>query len=297
MRTNLVVVVIALLAVPLYRTVVLSGHHFWYIIPNALLFTPLRSLTIYLWPKLLMIDKTKFYKHEHIPIVKTFAELQAATNNWRSPAIVRGLFLDTPAVQKWADPSYVPSTPLGRHNISVIRNATLANYKGQMDRYLANVGEAFYNVATNSTPENYLFFPHLSRFKYSPEEMLKFQALVKDANDLVSRDLQLEEKLWKGFGTASHSTFKGSQILVGQGKKADFNEQTTSTGTGWHCAIGNNYFVQVWSTSTWAVFPRIAHAAQYCYCVCVTGVLHVFRLLERRDGTSWTAATLHICIR
>jgi hypothetical protein len=57
----------------------------------------------------------------------------------------------------------------------------------------------------------------------------------------VKEDLEIDKRIWNGFGTKAHSTFFGSQFVIGQGT----NDTDATTGTGWHCAFGNNWFAQV----------------------------------------------------
>ena len=59
---------------------------------------------------------------------------------------------------------------------------------------------------------------------------------------VVSDDLDLS-RIWSGFGSKIHKTFYGSQLIIGRG--SDENTTGSTTGTGWHCAAGNNWFVQV----------------------------------------------------
>lgn len=74
-------------------------------------------------------------------------------------------------------------------------------------------------------------------------------------DEVCVRDLELH-RLWRGFGTASHKTYVGAQIIIGRGT----NDTDETTGTGWHCAAGNNWFAQVVGTKKW-MFMKQEHSA------------------------------------
>lgn len=77
----------------------LAGNSLKTIFPNFLLFTPYRQLTIDLWNNLIEINQDVIIDHPHIPIIEaekySFETLRVATENFRYPAVVRGLFKDT----------------------------------------------------------------------------------------------------------------------------------------------------------------------------------------------------------
>lgn len=77
----------------------IAGNSLKTIIPNFLLFTPFRTLTNEMWHKMIDINEDVIIDHPHIPIIEaekySFETLRAATENFRYPAVVRGLFKDT----------------------------------------------------------------------------------------------------------------------------------------------------------------------------------------------------------
>ena len=87
----------------------------------------------------------------------------------------------------------------------------------------------------NKESLEYLFFPALSRDKGLSTELLD------NVDNTVRGDLELD-RIFKGFGTKSHESFAGTQMIIGRGREIDSQE---TTGTGWHCDIANNYFIQV----------------------------------------------------
>jgi hypothetical protein len=63
---------------------------------------------------------------------------------------------------------------------------------------------------------------------------------------MVWEDLELG-RLWDGFGTPRHATYHGAQLIIGRGS----NDSDATTGTGWHCAAGNNWFAQIVGKKRW----------------------------------------------
>mmetsp|Transcript_3542 Transcript_3542/g.6551 ORF Transcript_3542/g.6551 Transcript_3542/m.6551 type:complete len:234 (-) Transcript_3542:218-919(-) len=93
------------------------------------------------------------------------------------------------------------------------------------------------------TPKNICFFPA----KGGPEEK-DADLLDEKLTEVVRTDLELDKLIWNGFGSKSvHSTFRGTQFIAGRGTKST----ETTTGTGWHCAPGNNWFIQITGTKVW----------------------------------------------
>jgi hypothetical protein len=209
--------------------------------PNALLFTGRREEAKALWHKMIKINENIVYDHPHVPVIDakdyTFEGLRRATDNWRYPAIVRGLFNNTPGSTKWITPDYLPSR-LGEFVIPAVRGAVVG--KLQNDRVLMSFADAFKEVHGNPDSKTYIFFPVKSRFNFNGSDVGSLEKLQETVNEVVLHDLELK-RIWNGFGTKDHSTYFGAQIIIGQGSDDD----DTTTGTGWHCAAGNNWFVQV----------------------------------------------------
>eukprot|EP01031_Cornospumella_fuschlensis_P039930 gene39930-48626_t len=97
-----------------------------FILPNLLLFTPFREEARALWFKLVKINTKIIRQPSHVPVINaadyTFEALRDATENWRYPAIVRGLFNGTPAMDKWTSADYLPGV-LGDFVVPVVRSA------------------------------------------------------------------------------------------------------------------------------------------------------------------------------
>jgi NDP-sugar pyrophosphorylase family protein len=136
------------------------------------------------------------------------------------------------------DPDYLPSL-IGDFTIPVVKKAIYGTL--QNDRAEMTFRESFQDVITNDDSKLYLFFPVKSRFNFNGSDIGSLERLQEAVNDVVLKDLKINEKIWNGFGTKKHSTYFGSQFVIGKGS-ADTAE---TTGTGWHCAAGNNYFIQV----------------------------------------------------
>ena len=83
----------------------------------------------------------------------------------------------------------------------------------------------------------YLFFPVKSRFTFNGSDAGRAAALQEACDKLCIEDLDLD-RIWRGFGTKSHTTFVGSQFVIGKSTDTFTNK---STGSDWHCAAGNNW--------------------------------------------------------
>lgn len=219
-----------------------------YLLPNLLLFTPFREQTKALWMKHARINRAVIREPAHVPVMDakdyTYENFRDATDNWRHPAIVRGLFNNTPAQTKWIDPDYLPSV-FGEFRLPVVKKAVYGTL--QNDREIMDFTTGFRSILNDENSQAYIFFPVKSRFHYNGSDLASVQALQEKLNTVVREDLELEKRLWRGFGTKSHTTFHGAQFIMGRG--SDDSEATT--GTGWHCAAGTNWFVQAVGTKRW----------------------------------------------
>jgi hypothetical protein len=240
------VILAAVVMFPVSRTLS-SNDPLMSIIPNALLFTPYREEARAYWKSLIKIDRNVQRVPTRIPIIDakdyTFESLRFATEGFRYPAIVRGIFAGTPAADKWVDPEYL-SSRIGEFVIPVVSDA---NYNTlQNKRELLNFREAYTDIVTNSASKKYLFFPVESRANFNHSSVGSAQELRRRINEVVREDLDLD-RIWKGFGGPNHKTFFGAQLVIGRGS----NDSDVTTGTGWHCAPGNNWFAQVTGTKRW----------------------------------------------
>jgi len=171
-------------------------------------------------------------------------KLRELTNNWRSPAIVRNMFAGTPAYDKWGVDGYL-SSKIGDYLIPVVRNAKYNTL--QNDRAVIPFREAFTEIVSDADSKMYMFFPVKSRFSFNHSELGALEELQNKVNEVVLEDLEIDKRIWNGFGTNKHSTYFGSQLIIGQGS----NDPKETTGTGWHCAAGNNWFVQAIGRKRW----------------------------------------------
>jgi hypothetical protein len=240
LSTWVILIGIFIAAFPVLRT-----RNAWdpihYIYPNFLLFTPYRNTTREYWEKNIVIDKAVIREPTHIPEIYaqdfSYNALKAATDGFRHPAVVRGFFNGTPAMTKWITVDYFPSR-LGKFNVPVVHEALVG--KLQNNRSVQSFADAFGEIITNEHSKSYLFFPVKSRFNFNGSDLGSIDALQNEVNAIVREDLELD-RIWKGFGTKSHKSYHGSQLIIGQGS----DDIAQTTGTGWHCAAGNNWFVQV----------------------------------------------------
>lgn len=233
---------------PVYRHWMV-GDPVSYIWPNFLLFTPYRAEAISAWKSVLKVDTNVKRHHTHIAEIDaadySFETLRAATSNFRHPAVVRGLFSDSPACKKWAEPGYLNSK-IGEIKIPVVNNAAYGTM--QNDRSVKSFGEAYDEVLNNKDSKSYLFFPVKSRFNFNgTADSTPHEVIQSAVNKLAIEDLEINKRIWNGFGTAAHSVYVGTQLIFGRGT----NSSDATTGTGWHCAPGNNFFVQVAGKKRW----------------------------------------------
>jgi len=247
-----IVVGIAMLAYPAYKTIVLSGDPIQYMLPNFLLLTGYRELTIQLWERFYVQPPLKTVPHQHVPILEakdyTWEAFREATNDWRSPAVVRGHFLDVPAIKKWGAPGYLSRSALKDFEIPIIKAGDYGTY--QNDRYVEKFGKACDEVVNSPTDDPsklYIFFPVKSRFNTAGADEGSHDALVAAVEKLTRDDLHFDSKIRQGFGAPTHKTYKGAQMIIGWGT----NDTDATTGTGWHCAPGSNFFIQVVGRKRW----------------------------------------------
>lgn len=58
----------------------------------------------------------------------SYRALELLSQSWTQPVIVRGLFADAPALQKWTDPDYLISRTFDNSSVSVIHNGTIVKH-------------------------------------------------------------------------------------------------------------------------------------------------------------------------
>lgn len=216
------------------------------ILPTMLLFTGYREYTKSLWLRNVKIDTRVTYQIQKIPEIQGIEYnhkiLQKATENWKRPVVVRGLFTNTSAIRNWQKQDYLPKQ-FGDISIPVVGDAR--NDNNQNNRTTMKFDESFNEVFSNDQSNLYLFFPVLSRFSFNGSEAGKAIELQERVNQVILEDLEIDKLIWKGFG--KHKTYKGSQFVIGRGRK----DQSHTTGSNFHCAIGNNYFIQAVGRKRW----------------------------------------------
>jgi hypothetical protein len=234
------------LLVPVLKTL-FAGDPLSYMYPNFLLFTLFREVAKDAWKQVLHVDTAVQRAPTQIPSIQaedySFESLRAATDNFRHPAVVRGFFKGTKAAEKWTDPEYLNSR-IGDFSIPVVMRAEYNT--GQNQRELMKFSDAFNDIMQDPESKKYLFFPVKSRENFNHSSAGKAEELKKKVDEIIVEDLELD-RIWKGFGGPNHRTFFGGQFVIGRGS----NDSDATTGTGWHCAAGNNWFAQVTGTKRW----------------------------------------------
>jgi len=233
-------------AMAVYRNATVSKDPMIYLIPNFLIFTPFRDATAWCWKKVLVYGK------EEIPLIPikelsasnySYENLREITDDFKHPGVVRGLFADTPGVKKWTKPGYLEQY-LGNFTVPVIQRAVYGTT--QTDRLNMEFRDAWNEILTDKKSLKYLFFPVKSRVAMNGTTEGRAESLGETVNKLVRQDLDLD-RLWHGFGSKTHKNYGGAQLISGQGGK---------TGTHWHCAPGNNWFIQVHGKKRWYMMDQ-----------------------------------------
>ena len=225
--------------------------------PYFMLLTSDRQANLAAWQTHAPINDKIFYPPRGVPEILakdySFEVIKAATDNFRRPAVVKGLFKDSIAVQKWKTEEHL-AKKLGEFTIPIVRNAVVGTL--QDHRELVNFEVAFRELLSLPSSKEYLFFPVKSRFTFNGSAAGRNENLQTVVDELCFDDLNLD-LIWPGFGTKRHTTFAGSQFVIGKSTEQFTNE---TTGSDWHCAIGNNWFVLVTGRKKWSfVEPQYSH--------------------------------------
>lgn len=264
-----VIPVIIAVLIPIYR--VARRDPIAFVIPNFIAMTSYRDTAIDWWTYLIKkhLDTTKVYEPTHIPEMQaedyTFEALREMTKDFRYPAVVRGLLKDAPAMTLWNTSDYLPSR-LGHYKIPVVRENLFRKAKNLGDRFVTTFAEVYKELLSDKESKMYIFFPIHSRFETNGSDAStgSNKKMMAELNEIAQKDLLLD-RIWKGYGTVNHAGYKGAQFIVGQGTASE--NTTTGTGNncfflifeslmlkcllGWHCAIGNNWFAQVFGRKRW----------------------------------------------
>lgn len=191
-----------------------------------MLLTPLREATLNSWLTLANPNVKITYPSSPVPEIQaedyTFEVLKEATFNFRYPAVVRGLFKDTRAVKLWKTQDYFPSV-FSDFDIPIVRNARVGTL--QDDRVVVPFRSAFEKMFESNFSTEYLFFPVKSRFTFNGSAAGSASSLQEQVDDICRKDLDLD-RIWKGFSSKSHKTFKGAQFVIGK-STAEWGKHTT----------------------------------------------------------------------
>jgi len=222
------------------------GHPLSFIYPNFLLFyTGNNYFLSQHWPKIATQSKEKILP-EPIPEISaeeyTQAALKELSFDLTRPVVIRGLFENANAIKKWPQDGYL-SSKLGDY---LVRSINLGPFPSPQDnRTVMPISQAVDEIFYNKDSMRYLFFPMIGKQYDSPD--IEPPALTKVTNQLLLDDLEIDKKIYPGYGSKTDRKFLGQNVLVGRGKK---NVKET-TGTPWHNAIGFNYFIQVVGRKRW----------------------------------------------
>lgn len=233
-----------------------AGDPVYYILPNALLFTPFIDVLYFLWD---VMDPWSRLPEEHIPKhvpILTPEEfnmesLKKATQNFKHPVLVRGLYKDTPAVKNWGKKGYL-TEKFGKFYMPYIDKATFGTQ--QDDRTEDYFAPIFEEIRSDPKSQKYLFFPVLSRFQMKGKDSGSMEELTNLTNQVVHDELMLSQKIWDGFATdvGRHKEFRNSQLIIGRGT----NNFNSTTGTGLHAEPGHNWFSQVVGKKRWYLMEQ-----------------------------------------
>lgn len=234
------------------RTKTYTGDSLLVIIPGIMMYLPIYYPTIKVWRFLMNYDLLHEIEPQSVTVIYpgadgkiNYEELRQATENFRSPVVVRGLFANTTAVKKWSQPGYL-AEKLGKYPIPVVQNSAVNGR--QSDRKIELFEDAITDVLSDKKSMKYLFFPVKSRGHYPGSEEGVLENLIMDTDNLTRTDLDVANRLWPSFGDYNvHKTYMGGQFIIGRGHKSD----KKATGTHWHCECTGNWFVQVVGSKRW----------------------------------------------
>lgn len=222
------------------------GDPLIYMLPNFLLFTPLHRFAVPIWRYLDPPGRLPM-KSEHKQVRTmdaadyTFDKLKEMTENFRYPGVVKGLFLNSTAVDKWTTKGYLTDF-IGDFDVKVAWRSV--NETKVFNRTLATFKDAYDELLDNENYKGWLFFPFFS----STKSVVMNNPLNAAVNKIVQDDLDLD-RIWKGFGRyETHSTLVGHQFSMGRAKAG---QKTGTTTFDWHCEPGSNWFVQVSGRKEW----------------------------------------------
>jgi hypothetical protein len=225
-----------------------AGHPLSYMIPNTLMFFGPATWIKGFWYMFLKYPDQPI-PHDHVPVMMaedfTYDAMRKLTNNWSTPAVVRGMFNGSPAVENWHKDGYLGAKEIGEQKIPVVLDGTYGT--NQDNRVSKKFKDAFSDVVRDENSTNYLFFPVFSRYHFAGMEDVDQAAMEQAVNNVALEDLEFDQRIMKGFGQKGHLTFAGSQIIIGQGS----DDPKATTGTQFHTEPGNNWFAMVHGHKRW----------------------------------------------
>mmetsp|Transcript_11812 Transcript_11812/g.21905 ORF Transcript_11812/g.21905 Transcript_11812/m.21905 type:complete len:358 (+) Transcript_11812:56-1129(+) len=224
-----------------------SNYH--WLKPWILLFNGDREVTLAAWKEHYPINDKVMYHMRPIAEVQaadaTVESMEAATGGYRRPAVIRGLYSNSTAVQEWNNRDYLPAAFGEGINIPVVKDGSVGTL--QDDRKIDSFGDSFHRVFDSEYSKEYLFFPAKSRFTFKGVEKEDADRLEARSNEVVQRDLDLG-RIRPGFGASGDAKFVGAQFVIG---KSPADPELLVTGSDFHCAVGNNWFIQVVGRKRW----------------------------------------------
>lgn len=212
--------------------ILVAGEPLSHVAANVLLFTPfhLKSPSLYTDPAKILPEG----KHEHLSIIEieakdySYEKLRVITDNFKQPAIVRGLFSDTTAVKRWAEPGYL-SQKLAGFNVAVntaLNKNGLPVNKEHPDIEVIPFETVCNDLISNDESNLRFIFPPYGRKEINGSSILEF---AEAAKDLVRNDLT-GDLIKEDWASKAHSNLLGVQVLMGRG----FNTSDAYKGLGWH---------------------------------------------------------------
>jgi len=185
----------------------------------------------------------------------SYEALEILSRNWRQPVVVRGLFTNTSALQKWINADYLISHVFGSNETSVIRNGTIQHHVDRACRvhpldYPFSSEKPFDEVMRGIEQGNSLetiVFPPASRSK-----RIRNAPLEAVFNRMVEEELDLK-RIGGTFAAGISSTVL-TQMFIGAYTPPN---QSIPVGSGWHCDICNNFVVQIAGVKRWIMVDPI----------------------------------------
>lgn len=227
----------------------ISNPNFW--LPYFYLITPNREGAYNGWKTHAILDESIHYELRSIPEIMasdyTYESMVTATNNFRRPAVIRGLFNDSRAVNLWNSREYLAKA-FGDNKIPVVRDGLIGTL--QDDRFTELFSSAYQRVFESEHSKEYLFFPAKSRFSFPGVEQDEANRLEARGNEILKQDLDIG-KIRPGMGDENDRYFMTGQFVIG---KAPEDPLAPRTGSDFHCAGANNWFVQVLSFNIQRIF-------------------------------------------